>query len=132
VEDWAKKINELIPKLVKEHKEIHEMALKNGDLYRDIRDSFNEFVEKLQDHMYSEETWIFPFMIENGFFDEKSEETASQHQEITSILVYLEKARKEDFSKKYSELIELLIDHHTSEEEYIFPRVLKFIEEEKG
>lgn len=82
--------------------------------------------------MYIEETWIFPFMVENGFFDEKSEETASQHQEITSMLVYLEKARKEDFSKKYSELIGLLVDHHTSEEEYIFPRVLKFIEVEKG
>jgi hemerythrin superfamily protein len=70
-------------------------------------------------------------MVENGFFDEKSEETASQHQEITSMLVYLEKARKEDFSKKYSELIGLLVDRHTSEEEYIFPRVLKYIKVEK-
>jgi hypothetical protein len=54
MEGWAKKINELIPKLIKEHKEIYEMALKNSDLYQNTRDSFNEFVEKLQNHMYIE------------------------------------------------------------------------------
>ncbi len=128
MEEWIAKIKYMIPKLIEEHKEIHDLLLKNTENYATDRQSFDELVEKLQNHMYSEETWIFPFMIEKGIFDERSEEIASQHQEITSILVYLEKAEKEDFSKKYSELVGLLIEHHNAEEEYVFPRVLNSIE----
>ncbi|MGC8557936.1 MAG: hypothetical protein ACP5NC_02950 [Nitrososphaeria archaeon] len=51
----------------------------------------------MQDHIYREETWLFAFMVEYKIFDERSEEIASQHQEIMSMINDLESSEGNAF-----------------------------------
>ena len=127
MDEWSKKVLELIPELIEEHKSIHEKAANNKRTYEEDRSKFNEFEEIVLNHIYKEETWVFAFMKEKGIFDDRSEEIASQHQEITEILKSLETAKAGSFSENFDALLELLDLHHNGEENYVFPKALDFI-----
>lgn len=129
MDDWALRVKELIPELVKEHAYIHDAALQFIDSYPD--GSFSDFEGLVTDHMNKEETWVFPFMVEQKIYDERSEEIASQHQEITSMLDGLREISGEEFKKRFLELVDLLQRHHAGEEEWLFPRVINFINDQR-
>ncbi len=127
MEDWASKVNELIPELIREHKKIHDIAVANAGVYMTDKRAYDGFEALVEDHMYKEEAWLYPFMVEQKIFDDRSEEIASQHHEITSILTGLESADSRAFAGKFTELVQLLQAHHSGEEGHVFPRVLDFI-----
>ncbi|MEM3262363.1 MAG: hypothetical protein QXW72_08345 [Conexivisphaerales archaeon] len=79
--EWESKVKDMIPELIREHAYIYDIGIKNVDHYSS--DSLSDFEGLITDHINKEETWVFPFMVEHNIYDERSEEIASQHQEIT-------------------------------------------------
>jgi hemerythrin superfamily protein len=125
MEQWSKKVEALIPELIAEHTLIHNTAVKNIENYAKNRNMFRYFEELVLNHVYKEETWVFAYMREIGIFDEKCEEIASQHQEISALLKELASMPEGEFIKRFNELIEMLLEHHSGEEKYLFPLAIE-------
>lgn len=131
MDEWSERVKAMIPELIKEHALIHDVAVKSAGLYS--AKSFEEFEELVLAHIDKEETWVFPYMVEHDIYDERSEEIASQHQEITGMLGELRGLKGEEFRDRFLKLVDLLQRHHSGEEEWLFPRIMKYISaQQKG
>jgi len=128
MEEWSEKVKALIPELIADHSLIHDTAVNNIEIYAKNRNLFGDFEELVLNHVYKEETWVFAYMMENGTFDERCEEIASQHQEITTVLKELASMPEEEFIKRFNGLIEMLVEHHSGEEKYLFPLAIEKVQ----
>ncbi len=101
-----------------------EEGLKNGELDLDL---FEEFERKLKDHIYTEETLVFPMLLTE--LDLRKEvsgfemEHAAMWRLIDLINKEIDEKKFEKTLKYFDEIDRILKNHNEREEEYIYSKI---------
>jgi hemerythrin superfamily protein len=115
-------------------REEHKSAASNiGSIMQDLQndeldlDIFNKFETDLKDHMYEEETYIFPELVDQFHLVNEVNGFETEHAAMWRILDHInEEIISQHFikiKKYFDELSSILSDHDRREEEFIYSKM---------